>query len=320
MGAGPKFGPFNVSRRACVIGSVIASKFSHSCAPYLQSDAPTAQRDTVILFSSVYIALRKDVPQPRNGDVLGWLADMLSWTVSAQNALQTDAGLAILSAVANKHLPASLPDDAHKLLENFWRSEIEHAGNADNGGLSDGSGGEATAAVPAEGTVARRVRAVQAWFWIAKALIVRAAPEGEKMVDAAREKLFDDPVIGRHTARALTLVAKADDGILNKENGATLRVSTKRPEELLSKCTGTNRWCRTSRPAPSPPTFLLVHPSPADRRVPQLLIALKSDDLPDRARCAPTQRPAFHDRRATGPTLPTTTPGARLAGPVRPHG
>lgn len=176
----------------------------------LQSGASPSQKKTASAFAAAFVALKKEAGPPP-GSLLDWLRQTLTFVLEASCAIEAEAGFTLLAATVNKYVPEPVPSDVQELLDSLWTTEV-HTSEA---ALSSSS--------PAQ-LPSRRSRAIQAWFWIAKALVVRNSPRGQEMVEQARESLFVDPLAGRDAATALGLVAQTDDGILRKENGAVIRL------------------------------------------------------------------------------------------------
>ncbi|CAO1622601.1 unnamed protein product [Parajaminaea phylloscopi] len=183
-----------------------ASKFQ----PF-DSTAASQQKDTAFAFASALVALRKEVTVgfsspnslPQN------LQRLLSFTVSASNKLQADAGYILLATTVNKHAAEPLPSSIEDLLSSFWSEEVVPA----RGGHDD-----------------RRCRAIWAWFWLTKALLVRNSKSGQVLLEKALDHFLtpqgfsEDAYAAKDAARALGLVASDDDGVLSKDNGAVVRL------------------------------------------------------------------------------------------------
>jgi DNA repair/transcription protein MET18/MMS19 len=167
----------------------------------LATDAQPAHRAALPAFLAAYVALHKSVPPPRGGDAVQWARELLPWTLAAASRAEETAGCAALAAVFNKSIAEPLQPEAAALLDDFWHSCIEQA-----------------SADPQRRRIALRI-----WCWIAKALMTRTSAAAEGMLLRILS-LFDTPDLARDAARGLGLIARTDDGVLSKENGAVVRL------------------------------------------------------------------------------------------------
>ncbi|KAI0831813.1 ARM repeat-containing protein [Trametes gibbosa] len=165
----------------------------------LQANAPTAQKNLVVLFSAAVVALHKEVSLPVP-DERALLDNLLQWTVGpAENALQREAVIHLISAILNRH--------AEKLdvfvsvdITDFWKTQI------------------ADATIPVDS----RRRAILTFTWVTKALLVRGHPTAMSNVDRLFE-LFDDEIVNWDAARAIGRIP-GPDKILTKRNHAVTRI------------------------------------------------------------------------------------------------
>lgn len=180
----------------------------------LEQSAPVAQRNTVYVFAAALIPLSKAVALPV--EATEWLSRMLQFILTCTSTLQADAGYRLLASGVNKHLPEPLSSQAVALIDAFWHSEVHKRGASDThreGWTLDG--------------VTRHCRAIRAWFWLCKGLMVRNSKQGEELFERARVALFSNtasPYVAKEAAKCTGLVAQSDDGILSKENGAVVRL------------------------------------------------------------------------------------------------
>lgn len=176
----------------------------------LNYKSPARHKDLVFAYASAIVPLQKDVDVCGSfPETLGdMLPQLLSFTLHASGELQIDGGFMFLASLFNKHLSDPMPAAVQTRLNEFWDNEVAVAGK----GLE------------------RRTRAILAWFWITKALLVRNSKSGQVMLEQALNKFLvptQDSVIlaaCKVAARSLGLIASEDDGVLNKANGATMRL------------------------------------------------------------------------------------------------
>ncbi|CAO1627900.1 unnamed protein product [Jaminaea pallidilutea] len=191
------------------IASITRKEGNESLFQPFSSTASVQQRNAVYVYAAALVALQKEVTNVQDQMELGaWVRTLLNFVVESSTAAQAEAGYSLLASTLNKRLAEPLPAEVSVLLEDFWREEVSISHSSTVGGNR------------------RQVRAIRAWFWMAKALLVRNSKSGQGMVDQACETLFhsENRSAGKEAARALGLVAKADDGILTKENGAVVRL------------------------------------------------------------------------------------------------
>lgn len=184
------------------IGGSATSSTTDTAFEPLRSTASPAERQTMYAFAAVFVTLKKQVPPP-SGDVSEWLNQVLSYTLDARSELEADAGYSILATTISKHLVEPVPAAVNSFLETLWTREVMSSRDA-----------------------GRRSRAIRAWLWIAKAFIVRNSPMGQTMLNSLLETLFNDEnaQVAKEAARSIGLVAKAEDGILSKDNGSVIRL------------------------------------------------------------------------------------------------
>ncbi|OSD04782.1 ARM repeat-containing protein [Trametes coccinea BRFM310] len=165
----------------------------------LQVGSPTAQKNLVVLFASAIIALHKEVSLPVPDEAV-FLNNLLNWTVDhAENALQRDAVVHIISAILNRHAE-KLENFSSEDVTQFWASQV------------------ADTAVPTDS----RRNAIATLTWIGKALLVRSHPSAIVVVDRLFE-LFDDDSVSWDAARAIGRIP-GPDKVLTKRNHAVIKI------------------------------------------------------------------------------------------------
>lgn len=178
----------------------------------LEATAPTAHRNTLYAFSAALIPLSKQVPLPCSSTE--WLQRTLDFVLTCTTTLQADGGYRLLAASVNKHVGEPVPADALAVLDAFWKHEVAK----DEAGVREGW--------TLDG-VSRHNRAIRAWFWLCKALIVRNSAHGQAFFERARGALLANtasPYVAKEAAKCTGLVAHSEDGVLSKENGAVVRL------------------------------------------------------------------------------------------------
>lgn len=168
--------------------------------------APAVQRNTVYAFASAFVACQAEVRLSPTQSVPQRLSQLLDFIVTSTNDLQADAGYALLSSTVNKHVSDPSQADLNTLWSHFWDQEVV---NGQKGSL-------------------RQSRAIWAWFWAAKALLVRNSSSGQSMIEQALQKFFSPDIAespaAKEAGRALGLISQADDGVLARTNGAVIRL------------------------------------------------------------------------------------------------
>lgn len=186
--------------------------FSEPFQP-LDARASTAQRNTVYAFSAALLPLNKQV-RPRI-DATQWTECILDFVLNSTTTLQADAGYRLLASSVNKYVVES-DSNAVRVIDTFWTQEVARGGE--------------NASTKTDWTldgVTRHCRAIRAWFWLCKGLMVRNSPAGQDLFERGRMELFNDTTSGyvaKEAARCVGLVAEDDEGVLSKENGAVVRL------------------------------------------------------------------------------------------------
>ncbi|KAH9041287.1 ARM repeat-containing protein [Lactarius pseudohatsudake] len=164
--------------------------------------APEGQASLVPLFSGAVIALRPEarvrIPVDDEG---AFLEEILNWSIRyAKNNMQRECAWQVVTAVVNKH---ALAQDLDAFLDatfsTFWNEEIATSPDPDT-----------------------RRRAISAWAWISRALLVRGHPKALRFADRLFE-LFGDADVGWDAARAIGQVGTADKE-LTKRNHAIIKI------------------------------------------------------------------------------------------------
>ncbi|KAI0079355.1 ARM repeat-containing protein [Panus rudis PR-1116 ss-1] len=169
-----------------------------SFAPF-DPQAPKLQRNLVPLFSAAIVALRKEVGLPVP-DESATLQQLLSWSIDeAETMQQRDASFHAIASVVNKR-PDDLSAFLTEQLDRFWNER----------------------AVNKDAAVDVRRKALVAWSWISKALLVRGHSNALSYVDKLFT-LFDDSTVSWDAARAIGKVVSTDK-VLTKKNHAVIRI------------------------------------------------------------------------------------------------
>jgi len=164
----------------------------------LDPAAPEDQASLVSLFSGAVIALRPEVKLPVD-DECAFLEQLLNWSIRhAKNNSQRDCAWHVVAAVVNKRA-RDLDPFLNTTFSTFWNREIATSPDQDT-----------------------RRRAISAWAWISRALLVRGHPQALLFVDKLFE-LFGDADVGWDAARAIGQVGTADD-VLTKRNYAITKI------------------------------------------------------------------------------------------------
>ncbi|KAH9990918.1 ARM repeat-containing protein [Russula vinacea] len=160
--------------------------------------APESQANLVSLFSECVIAFYPEVkiPMTDEGTVL---VELLNWGIRyAKTRGQQECACHIVAAIVNKH-SAGLDTFLKSTFTTFWDEEIANPPNRDS-----------------------RRRAISAWAWISRALLVRNHPEALPFVNRLFE-LFDDTEVGWDAARAIGQAGTVDK-VLTKRNHAVVKI------------------------------------------------------------------------------------------------
>jgi DNA repair/transcription protein MET18/MMS19 len=160
--------------------------------------APGSQANLVSLFSECVIAFYPEVKIPMS-DEGTLLVELLNWGIRhAKTSGQRECASHIVAAIVNKH-SAGLDTFLKSTFTTFWDEEIANPPDR----------------------YARR-RAISAWAWISRALLVRNHPEALPFVNRLFE-LFDDTEVGWDAARAIGQAGTVDK-VLTKRNHAIIKV------------------------------------------------------------------------------------------------
>ncbi|KAH9161567.1 ARM repeat-containing protein [Lactarius sanguifluus] len=164
--------------------------------------APEDQASLVPLFSGAVIALRPEarvkysIPVDDEG---AFLEELLNWSIRyAKNNTQRECAWQVVTAVVNKHA-LGLDAFLDATFSTFWNEEIATSPDPDT-----------------------RRRAISAWAWISRALLVRGHPKALLFVDRLFE-LFGDADVGWDAARAIGQVGTVDKE-LTKRNHAIIKI------------------------------------------------------------------------------------------------
>jgi len=132
-------------------------------------------------------------------DVSALLVLLLNWGIRhAKTGMQRECAWHIVAAIVNKHA-TDLDTFLNTTFTTFWDEEIAKPPDSD----------------------ARR-RAISAWAWISRALLVRNHPQALQFVNQLFG-LFDDQEVGWDAARAIGQVGTVDK-VLTKRNHAVIKV------------------------------------------------------------------------------------------------
>jgi DNA repair/transcription protein MET18/MMS19 len=152
-------------------------------------------------------------------DLVAWIQSLLVWSVRESGTWQeTTAVLHIVSSTVNKKIDGAffpLLSHTYLYLDYVELSTLLAVAN-------DVFWPEEVASTAAD--LASRRRAISAWTWLSKALIVRnhpsAAPFAQRLFELFRDK---DPMVAWDAARALGTIGGSDK-VLAKRNHAVIRV------------------------------------------------------------------------------------------------
>ncbi|KAF8637616.1 hypothetical protein AX17_002685 [Amanita inopinata Kibby_2008] len=162
-----------------------------------QSSSVT-QKNTVALIAAALIPLHSQVRIPVP-DLNQFLHNIFAWGLnSADNDLQRNSAWHIVATIVNKRTE-DVSGFLESTLEVFWSTEVQDASKP----------------------VLHRERAIRAWTWLTKALLVRAHPLSIRFRDALFET-FNVENIGWIAAKNIGEIA-ATDSILTKKNHAIVK-------------------------------------------------------------------------------------------------
>ncbi|KAI0306124.1 ARM repeat-containing protein [Multifurca ochricompacta] len=160
--------------------------------------APEGQANLIALFSAAVIALHPEVKIPVD-DEGTLLVQLLNWSIRhAKTNVQRENAWHIAAAIVNKHV-SSLNTFLNTTLSAFWDEEIAKSLDPD----------------------ARR-RAISAWAWVSRALLVRNYPQALQFVNRFFE-LFEDAEVSWDAARAIGQVGTVDN-VLTKRNHVVIKI------------------------------------------------------------------------------------------------
>ncbi|KAJ8590123.1 ARM repeat-containing protein [Rhizopogon salebrosus TDB-379] len=202
----------NVARQEKLVAAVFAAYMQgeikpitdgllNTTAPFapFHLDASPRQRNTLTIFSSIIITLRKEVHIPVE-NLSTFLSELVTWSDSlSSTSFQQEAALYTLASIVNKHVEDA-PDFISSQLDDYWSSRLNNT------------------SVPAE----TRKNAISTWISITRALLVRSHPSAHAFIDHLFE-LLDDSTVDWDAARALGLLA-SEDPVLTKRNTAVLKI------------------------------------------------------------------------------------------------
>ncbi|KAJ1306672.1 hypothetical protein OPQ81_007667 [Rhizoctonia solani] len=161
---------------------------------------PPEQKNAVCLFTASIIPLRPEAPSPF-GNITQTLSALVEWCISDSTSnTQSLVGTQLISSLVNKDTE-NLKSWLNEYLPNFWQD---------------------TAYNPRQ-VKQVRVRALQVWVAVARALVVQNHPKGEEYIDSVFS-LFEDPLVGRIAGKAIGEIALNSDGVLAKKNYAIVRL------------------------------------------------------------------------------------------------
>lgn len=169
-----------------------------ACFTPFDPTAPESQANLVALFSECVVAFHPEVKIPVD-DESTLLVQLLNWGIrQAKTSGQRECAWHIVAAIVNKH-SAGLDTFLKTTFTTFWDNEIAHPLDPDT-----------------------RRRAISAWAWVSRALLVRNHPEALPFVNRLFE-LFDDTEVGWNAARAIGQAGTVDK-VLTKRNHAVIKV------------------------------------------------------------------------------------------------
>ncbi|KAJ4000828.1 ARM repeat-containing protein [Lentinula boryana] len=167
----------------------------------LSNSAPIQQRNLIILMASAVIPLYKEIQIPVT-DLSVFLGSTLAWSladIAVNIDLQRESVWKMISAILNKR-SADTSFFIGNMLHEFWPQYI-----------ADGS-------VSAD----KRNRAISAWVWIAKALLVCNHAQAPQFTDIIFT-VFDDEHIKWSAAKSFGDIVRTE-AILTKQNHASIKM------------------------------------------------------------------------------------------------
>ncbi|KAL0067234.1 hypothetical protein AAF712_005804 [Marasmius tenuissimus] len=166
----------------------------------LEEHATTVLKNLVILFSSAMVALRKEIVIPVS-DLNVFLSDLLDWSLGkAENDYQRESIWKMIAAISNKRVDADATAFLSQNLQDFWASKVADTSCQ----------------------LSTRQHAIQAWGWMAKALLIRTHAMSTQFTDRLFE-LFAEEGINWHAAKTFGDIVSVDK-VLTKKNHAVVKI------------------------------------------------------------------------------------------------
>ena len=177
----------------------------HACAPHVAvpaPDAPAPAAHRLAVLAALVAGAARDAPLPYDAAACARAAHafLVDRAVRAEDALAAHAACVLLCALANKWLA---PDALPALVDAGWAPLAPRATHTHS--------------------LAQRVRALDAWVWLARGLLARGDAHGAAMVERVRAELLPDAALGVPAARALRVLA-SDDALVTRANGFQVRM------------------------------------------------------------------------------------------------
>ncbi|KAL0577529.1 hypothetical protein V5O48_004470 [Marasmius crinis-equi] len=186
------FRPFDV-------GSISLHPICEIDVAFVQPSSSGSAKNLVVLFSSAVVALHKEIRVPVP-DLNLFLNDILDWSLDkADQDDQREAAWKMITAISNKRIEDAAGFLSDK-LERFWSTRIADIGS----------------------DLPTRQRAIQAWGWAIKALLVRVHPLCGQFTDRLFE-LFAEEGINWHAAKTFGDIVSIDK-VLTKRNHAVIKI------------------------------------------------------------------------------------------------
>ncbi|KDQ18893.1 hypothetical protein BOTBODRAFT_28377 [Botryobasidium botryosum FD-172 SS1] len=162
--------------------------------------SPSSQKNLIALFSAAVIGLRKET-KLQLADASDTLTALLQWYLNdAENDLQAEAALHTIATLLNKHVEeADTFVSTHRVA--LWNDVV----------------------LPKHVSGDRRRKAIRAWVWVTKALLVRHHPGAQHCVDSLFT-LLEDEDVNWDVAKAVGGISSIGEDILNKKNYAVVRI------------------------------------------------------------------------------------------------
>ncbi|KAG8745003.1 hypothetical protein FRC10_009111 [Ceratobasidium sp. 414] len=129
------------------------------------------------------------------------LTALVEWCISdSTNDSQSAAGTQLISSLVNKHTEGAQPL-VQDYLPNLWQEVTYNPRQVNK----------------------LRIRVLNIWAVVARALVVRNHPKGEEYTNDVF-KLLEDHQIGRDAGKTIGSIALNDDGVLTKQNHSVIRL------------------------------------------------------------------------------------------------